>query len=68
MVTVDYCGRTGNNLFQYSIARLIAEINNLQMGTEWCAPQFIEATEPKRGDVVSGDMITITDIGRLSAA
>ena len=61
MVTVSYKGRTGNNLFQYALARLIAQFNHLMLGTEWCDPKFVEATEPVQGDEVMGGGIKIED-------
>jgi hypothetical protein len=61
-VDVDFFGRTGNNLFQYTLARLIAEKSNLKLTTPWCAPDFIETTPHKDGDIVMGDMIRITDV------
>jgi hypothetical protein len=61
MLTVDYFGRTGNNLFQYVMARLIAVKSGLKLETPWCGNDFIKATPNPDGDVVSGEVITIKD-------
>jgi len=44
VVNIKYAGRTGNRMFTYSFARIIAERNNLSLETEWAHPEFIEAT------------------------
>jgi hypothetical protein len=61
MVTVDYIGRTGNNMFQYAMARLVAAHSGLKLETLWCDDGFIEATPNPLGDVVSGGMVYLDD-------
>jgi len=61
MVTVEYDGRTGNNMFQYSFGRLVAELNGLRMGTKWCSPEFIRSTPEKPGRSVESPVEYIGD-------
>lgn len=42
MVTVDLFGRKGNNIFQYVIARILAEQLHQPFGTQWNHSEFIE--------------------------
>lgn len=71
MVTVDYYGRVGNQLFQYSYARLLAQKNRLYLGTE--APKvFLTPTEFKTdGEKYDGkipiEMIAVGDTNSYSA-
>lgn len=43
-VSIRYAGRLGNNIFQYSIARLFAEKNDLVLETPWPWPDWVQAT------------------------
>ena len=52
MVSVKYEGRTGNRLFQYVIARLVASHSGLELDTEWPEQDFIETTTPKEGEFI----------------
>lgn len=54
MVTTEYLGRTGNNLFQYTFARLLAKKNELNLATGWPHTDFI-AVE-KHYDNIYGDI------------
>jgi len=62
MITVDYGGRTGNNMFQYAFARIIAERNELALKTEWPYSRFIEATPCTSGEEYQGIPIFIRDL------
>jgi hypothetical protein len=59
-VTVKFEGRTGNRLFQYVIARLVASHSFLELGTEWEENNFIDVTKPSPG-VISGKQQTIVN-------
>jgi hypothetical protein len=63
MLTIDYIGRTGNNLYQYSLARILCEKNNLKLGTKWTG-QLFEANEPEGGECGSGEEILVKDTER----
>jgi len=45
LVTVDYTGRTGNHLFQYTMARLIAERNDLAMMSPMPGTDFLQPVD-----------------------
>ena len=45
MVTVDFTGRTGNHLFQYTMARIIAEDNGLALNSVFPDNDFLLPTE-----------------------
>jgi hypothetical protein len=53
MVTINYIGRFGNNLFQYVFARLLATKNGLKLSTEWNRPDMIQFTPNPEGKVNS---------------
>jgi hypothetical protein len=61
MVTVDYFGRLGNNMFQYALGRIIAMQSGLRLDTEWNRSDFLESTGNPSGDEVRGGMIVVTD-------
>lgn len=61
-VTCEYHGRTGNNIFQYVFARLIAEKNGLAMDTAWIHPDFIRVTTPAPGDRFVEPVVGINDL------
>lgn len=61
MVTVDYLGRTGNNIFQYVFARMLAEKNGLYLNAEWPHPEFVQFSEPAPGTKVDGEWLEIRD-------
>ena len=61
-VTVKYEGRTGNRLFQYVIARLVASHSGLKLGTEWPENDFIEVTKPRDGIICESQQSIVTDI------
>ena len=54
MVKVDLYGRAGNQMFQFSYARLVALKNHLNLVTEWPAGGLVEATTPAEGRGVIG--------------
>ena len=56
-------GRTGNNMFQYAAARILADVNGLKLGTEWIHNDFLEATE-QYGDIFETYPINILDISK----
>lgn len=58
---IDYCGRTGNNIFQYIFSRLIAYYNNLELTTPWKDPAFINFTKPKSGNIINFPKVNIKD-------
>jgi hypothetical protein len=60
-VSVDFSGRRGNNLFQYSYARLLAELNGLHFQTEWPYDDFVKATVPKAGKQTIGVHTIVSD-------
>ena len=62
MVTCEYHGRTGNNIFQYVFARLLAEKNGLEMCTPWCASDFIQMTRPKLGSKHDSPVVEVNDL------
>jgi hypothetical protein len=62
MVTVKYEGRTGNRMFQYVAARLVASHSGLELGTEWPEQDFIETTKEKPGYICEGKESIVTDI------
>lgn len=60
MVTVDYFGRTGNNLFQWVFARLIALKNGLAVASE--PPKTFLSCKPcLGGQKVDGKAILLSD-------
>ena len=67
MITVDYFGRTGNNLFQYCVARLVAMTNGCSLGTRWNDNAFIEAIEPLDRPEKVKDKIEIGDLPNIYA-
>jgi hypothetical protein len=66
MVTINYKGRLGNNMFQYAVGRLIAAHNGLKLKTEWNHPEFLEATKNPDGDEIDGRVIKIEDVGPIN--
>lgn len=62
MVTVEYKGRSGNRMFQYVIARIVAESNGMKLGTEWPEDGFIEVTKPEKGIEIKGIPIVIESL------
>ena len=62
MVTTEYHGRAGNNLFQYVFARMLAEKNGLELATKWTG-KLLTATPHKPGR--SNADYAVTRIGSL---
>ena len=63
MVEIKWTGgRTGNDLFQYIFARLIAHKNKLKLVTEWPHDDFIKATPHEPGDVIEENQELIQDL------
>jgi len=60
-VTTKFNGRLGNNLFQYTLARLYAEQHGLKLITKWNNGQYFRTTEPMTGESISGPIFNITD-------
>jgi hypothetical protein len=73
MIMLRHLGRTGNQIFQYTFARILAEKNNLaieaysESGEKcpyengWIAPQFIEATAWAGNKNIGAEQIKIDD-------
>lgn len=62
MVTVKrWIGRTGNNLFQYAAARILAERNDLKLNVDWPFDDFIKVIPSNTGKIGSGNKIEIND-------
>jgi hypothetical protein len=53
-VTVDFSGRTGNHLFQYTMARLVAEANGRPLGTQFPKNDFLQPKPYPTVDVPAG--------------
>lgn len=62
MLTCEWHGRTGNNIFQYVFARLLAYKNGLHMGTEWPHQDFIRTTVPYPGNTCHEPVVKINDL------
>lgn len=62
MVTTMYHGRTGNNMFQYVFARLIAEHNDLEMVTQWPHQDFCKTTPHAPGRIVEKPVEELRDL------
>ena len=60
-VSVELFGRLGNNLFQYSLARLYAEMHGLHLSTKWNNDQCFKATIPAAGDILPSTGVIIND-------
>jgi hypothetical protein len=60
MVTVNYIGRFGNNLFQYVFARLLATKNGLKLVTEWNRPDMLQFTPNPDGRICT-QMVRLDD-------
>jgi hypothetical protein len=64
-VTFNYHGRTGNNMFQYAFARLLALKNELPLGTKWEYTDFIDVsyfpTTPQPNNI-GKDVVTLVDL------
>jgi len=62
-VTIKWTGgRTGNDLFQYAFARIIAHKNNLKLETPWPHDDFVQANPPNGGDVIEEPYVLIQDL------
>ena len=62
-VTIKWTGgRTGNDLFQYTFARIMAHKNNLRLHTEWPHTDFIEFTPAAPGMVNDKPHTLIQDL------
>ena len=61
MVTFDSGGRFGNQLFQYTIARLLAEKIGFELGQQGEWNDTITATPPKPGKRYTNDTVTIVE-------
>jgi hypothetical protein len=62
MVTTLWHGRTGNNIFQYVFARLIAEHNGLAMATSWPHQSFLATTPHKPGRMIESPLVELRDL------
>ena len=62
-----WIGRTGNNLFQYAAARLLAEKNGLHLSTIWPFTDFIEVYPDQNGIIVNSKPILIKDTAAQSS-
>jgi hypothetical protein len=65
MISVNYMGRTGNRMFQYTLARLIASHSNQHLDAVWGEFDFIKVTQPVEGRVVSGQPLILRDSSRI---
>jgi hypothetical protein len=61
-VTTSFMGRLGNNLFQYTIARLYAERNGLHFATNWNNEEHFKVTKPATGVILHDDELVISDL------
>ena len=61
MITYNTAGRIGNQLFQYTIARLLAEKIGFELGHQYDWNDTITATPLKPGKRYSNDPITIVE-------
>jgi len=61
-VTIKWNGRTGNQLFSYCFARVLAAKNNLRLVTEWPHQDFIETTPHEAGEEHDEPVVTIKDL------
>ena len=62
MITINYLGEFGNNMFQYSFGRLLAEANKINLDTTLpklpCTPvQEFDEPKNKKGTITIGDEI-----------
>jgi hypothetical protein len=62
MVTCEWHGRTGNNIFQYVFARVLAYKNGLKMGTEWPHQGFIRTSLHTPGETCHDPIEKINDL------
>lgn len=62
MVTCSFFGRLGNNMFQYAMARIIANKYGMKMGTMWNHNNFLEANECYEGHTVVGEPVVVDDV------
>jgi len=62
MVTCEWHGRTGNNIFQYVFARLLAYKNNLKMESEWPHQNFIKTTPHAPGETYHEPIVRVNDL------
>lgn len=60
-VTITYGGNFGNNLFQYSIARLYAETHNRALITPWIHQSIVGIIDPLPGAIFSEPNLTIDE-------
>jgi hypothetical protein len=62
MITYSIGGGLGNLLFQYVFARLLAEENNLELGTSWKKEEVITFTEPKHGAIIKHQPVLLNEM------
>jgi len=62
MVTIKYNGRTGNKLFSYCFARILAIKNNLKLETEWPDQDFLKTTPHEPGEIYDKPVVKIRDL------
>jgi len=60
-IEVNFSGRTGNKMFQFTFARILSTLNGLQLLTEWSDPGFIQATPNPVGRVNYGPTTILPD-------
>ena len=60
MVSIQYIGRTFNNVFQYVFANLVAQANGLKVMTAWNHPETIAFKNKDEGDIFL-DPVVIED-------
>lgn len=66
MVTVRYAGRTGNQLFGYAFARMIATKNNITMCTDWPHQGFVKTSPHPQMERHDEPVVHINDMYRDS--
>lgn len=63
MVSINWTGgRTGNDLFEYVFARIIAVISNLHLETEWPHPDFVKFHPFVGGEKHDSPVVNIGDM------
>ncbi len=60
-VSCGYTGRFGNNLFQYSLARLFATLHGIEFTHVWPHDHIIKSKPYEGGERLSGDTLTICE-------
>ena len=58
-IHIEYKGRTGNNIFQYVFARIIAENNNLSISAK--CPPILTPQDLRQGSTIKTPSVTVND-------